>query len=196
MNLFSIAGAADAARHAPLAARMRPRDLDELVGQEHITGPGTLLRRAIEADKLISVILWGPPGSGKTTLARIVAKRTRAHFEQINAVTSGVQDLRKLIDQTRDRRDMHGQRTIVFIDEIHRFNSFQQDVLLPAVEDGLVTLIGATTENPFLKSTPRCFLVTCLPIACFEHRRHEAPATAGPGGSRTGLRRAARTSRR
>ncbi|MGI6081786.1 MAG: replication-associated recombination protein A [Limnochordia bacterium] len=151
MNLFSIAGAADAARQAPLAARMRPRDLNEIVGQEHIIGPGTLLRRAIEADRLISVILWGPPGSGKTTLARIVAKRTKAHFEQINAVTAGVQDLRKLIDQARDRRDMHGQRTIVFIDEIHRFNRAQQDVLLPAVEDGLVTLIGATTENPFFE---------------------------------------------
>jgi len=190
VNLFSIAGAADAARHAPLAARMRPRDLDELVGQEHITGPGTLLRRAIEADKLISVILWGPPGSGKTTLARIVAKRTRAHFEQINAVTSGVQDLRKLIDQTRDRRDMHGQRTIVFIDEIHRFNRAQQDVLLPAVEDGLVTLIGATTENPFFEvNTPllsrlRVFRLHALSTEDMKHllRRALADPERGYGG--------------
>lgn len=151
MNLFSSAGAADAARQAPLAVRMRPRDLDELVGQGHIVGPGTLLRRAIEADKLVSVILWGPPGSGKTTLARVVAARTKAHFEQLNAVTSGVQDLRRVIDQARDRRDMNAKRTVVFVDEIHRFNRAQQDALLPAVEEGLVTLIGATTENPFFE---------------------------------------------
>lgn len=151
MNLFSSAGAEDAARQAPLAVRMRPRDLDELVGQEHIIGPGTLLRRAIEADKLMSILLWGPPGSGKTTLARVIAGRTKAHFEQLNAVTSGVQDLRRATDQARDRRDMNAKRTIVFVDEIHRFNRTQQDALLPAVEEGLVTLIGATTENPFFE---------------------------------------------
>ena len=148
VNLFSSAGEADAARQAPLAVRMRPRTLDEFVGQEHIVGSGTLLRRAIEADRLISILLWGPPGSGKTTLARVVASCTRAHFEQVNAVTSGVQDLRRVMDAARDRRDMNGRRTIVFVDEIHRFNRTQQDALLPAVEEGLVTLIGATTENP------------------------------------------------
>jgi putative ATPase len=133
---------------APLATRMRPGTLDELVGQEHLVGPGTLLRRAIEADRLSSLILWGPPGSGKTTLARIVAATTRAHFASVSAVTSGVADLRAIIKEAGDRLGMHGQRTVLFIDEIHRFNKAQQDAILPHVEDGTVILIGATTENP------------------------------------------------
>src|SRR5437868_135609 len=132
---------------APLAARMRPRTFEEFVGQEHIVGPGRALRRAIEADRLPSVILWGPPGSGKTTLAAVIARVTQAHFSPISAVTAGVADLRTIVAEAKARR-VRGERTILFIDEIHRFNKAQQDVILPYVEDGTVTLIGATTENP------------------------------------------------
>ncbi len=132
---------------APLAARMRPRTLDEYTGQAHLLGPGQPLRRAIEADAVPSLILWGPPGTGKTTLARIIARRTRAAFAPVSAVSSGVADLRQIVAEATRRR-AHGQRTILFIDEIHRFNKAQQDAVLPAVEDGTVTLIGATTENP------------------------------------------------
>jgi len=138
-------------REQPLAARMRPRTLDEFVGQEHIVGPGTLLRRAIEADRVSSMILWGPPGSGKTTLAMIIANHTHSHFESISAVMAGVKDIRRLVQAARDRQGMYGQRTIVLVDEIHRFNKAQQDALLPYVEDGTITLIGATTENPYFE---------------------------------------------
>jgi len=133
----------------PLAVRMRPRTLEEFVGQDHIVGPGRLLRRAIEADQLTSIILWGPPGTGKTTLANIIANRTRRHFSRLNAVTSGVKELRDLIAAAQDRLGMYGQGTVLFIDEIHRWNKAQQDGLLPFVEDGTVVLIGSTTENPF-----------------------------------------------
>lgn len=160
MDLFSAAGERDRARAAPLAARMRPRTLDEIVGQEELIGPGTPLRRAIEADRVPSLILWGPPGSGKTTLARVIATTTKAEFVPINAVASGVAELRKVIDDAKERWAMHGRRTIAFIDEIHRFNRSQQDALLPAVEDGTVTLIGATTENPFF-SVNRPLLSRC-----------------------------------
>ncbi len=137
---------------APLAARIRPRTLDEFVGQEHIIGEGKLLQRAIESDKLFSsIILWGPPGTGKTTLAMIIANTTKSHFESISAVTAGVADIRKLIADARERRGMHGTRTIVLVDEIHRFNKAQQDALLPHVEDGTIILIGATTENPYFE---------------------------------------------
>src|SRR5687768_2099626 len=132
---------------APLAARMRPRSLDTFVGQEHLVGQGRILRAAIESDRLTSLILWGPPGSGKTTLAEIVARATRARFVALSAVTAGVADLRKAIDEARVSR-ARGQRTILFVDEIHRFNKSQQDAVLHAVEQGVVTLIGATTENP------------------------------------------------
>jgi putative ATPase len=148
IDLFEANRREQLAERAPLATRMRPRTLDELVGQEHLVGPGTLLRRAIEADRLSSLILWGPPGSGKTTLARIVAATTRAHFASVSAVSSGVAELRQIIKEAGDRLGMHGQRTVLFIDEIHRFNKAQQDAILPQVEDGTVTLIGATTENP------------------------------------------------
>lgn len=133
----------------PLAQRMRPRTLEEFVGQDHIIGPGRLLRRAIEADQLTSIILWGPPGTGKTTLANIIANRTRRHFSRLNAVTSGVKELRELIAAAQERLGMYGQGTVLFIDEIHRWNKAQQDGLLPYVEDGTVVLIGSTTENPF-----------------------------------------------
>ena len=132
---------------APLAARMRPRSFEEFVGQEHLIGPGRALRRAIEADRLPSMILWGPPGTGKTTLAEVIARVTRAHFTPLSAVTAGVADLRKVVAEARARRG-RDVRTVLFIDEIHRFNKAQQDVILPHVEDGTVTLIGATTENP------------------------------------------------
>ena len=148
MDLFDAHREQQLTTRAPLATRMRPRTLDELVGQAHIVGSGTLLRRAIEADRLSSLILWGPPGAGKTTLARIIASTTRATYVALSAVTSGVGDLRREIAAAKDRLGMHGQRTVLFIDEIHRFNKAQQDAILPFVEDGTVILIGATTENP------------------------------------------------
>jgi putative ATPase len=139
------------AADAPLAARMRPRTLDEFVGQDEVLGPGKPLRRAIEGDALTSVILWGPPGCGKTTLAHLIANHTQAHFEPFSAVTSGVPELRKIIAEARQRRRGLGRRTILFVDEIHRFNKAQQDAFLPVVEDGTVVLIGATTENPYFE---------------------------------------------
>jgi hypothetical protein len=130
---------------------MRPRTLDEYVGQAHIVGPGRLLRRAIEADQLSSVIFYGPPGTGKTTLARVIANTTRAHFIAINAVLAGVKDIREAIDEAQERARLHNQRTILFVDEVHRFNKAQQDALLPWVENGTVIFIGATTENPYFE---------------------------------------------
>lgn len=151
MDLFAHAAQQNKQAEAPLADRMRPTALEDFVGQEEIVGPGRLLRRAIEADRLSSVIFYGPPGTGKTTLARVIAGKTASHFEQLNAVSSGVADLRRVVGEARDRFSFHRQRTIVFIDEIHRFNRSQQDALLPAVEDGTIILIGATTENPFFE---------------------------------------------
>ncbi len=152
MDLFDHALKERMAREAPLAARMRPRTLDEFEGQEEIVGEGRLLRRAIEADRLFSsLILWGPPGTGKTTLAMIIANTTRSHFETISAVLAGKADLRRVIKEARERRKLHGARTILFVDEVHRWNKAQQDALLPHVEDGTITLIGATTENPYFE---------------------------------------------
>lgn len=148
MDLFTASAEDNQRREAPLAARMRPRTLDEFVGQEEIVGPGRLLRRAIEADRLTSLIFYGPPGTGKTTLAEIVARSTRSHFERLNAVTAGVADIRRVIGEAADRYRFYQQKTILFIDEIHRFNRSQQDALLPAVEEGRIVMIGATTENP------------------------------------------------
>jgi len=151
-DLFDHAAKERIAAEAPLAARMRPRSLDEFVGQEDILGPGRLLRRAIKADRLFSsIILWGPPGTGKTTLAMIIANRTRSAFETISAVMAGVADIRRVIADSQERRKLYGQRTILLVDEIHRFNKAQQDALLPHVENGTVILIGATTENPYFE---------------------------------------------
>ncbi len=151
MDLFDHTREKQLEKEAPLAARMRPRTLDEFIGQAHIVGPGRLLRRAIQADQLSSLIFYGPPGTGKTTLAQIIANTTHAHFISLNAVLSGVKDIREAIDIARDKRGMFGQKTILFIDEVHRFNKAQQDALLPHVENGTVILIGATTENPYFE---------------------------------------------
>ena len=148
MTLFEEYRRQQLQKEAPLAARMRPRSFEEFMGQEHIVGQGRVLRKTIEADQLMSIIFWGPPGSGKTTLARIIASMTKSHFSPISAVTAGVADLRRIIEEARERGGMYARRTILFIDEIHRFNKAQQDVVLPYVEDGTITLIGATTENP------------------------------------------------
>jgi putative ATPase len=157
-----------AREEAPLADRIRPQSFDEFVGQEHLVGPDRVLRRAIAADRPPSFILWGPPGSGKTTLARLVAGVTQAHFERVSAVTSGVADLRRIVAEARDRQGMYGQRTILFVDEIHRFNKAQQDVILPHVEDGTITFIGATTENPSFEVVApllsRCRVFTLQPL--------------------------------
>ncbi len=160
---------------APLAARMRPRSLEEFVGQEHLVGPGRILRRLVDSGELASVVLYGPPGTGKTTLARILAQSARAHFETLNAVTSGAADIRRVAQEAHDRLRFHRQRTVVFVDEIHRFNRAQQDLLLPHVEDGTLVLVGATTENPFfaLNSTlvSRVRILRLEPLSPEEIRR-------------------------
>jgi putative ATPase len=150
-SLFQEAARRTLSANAPLADRMRPRSLDEFVGQNHILGEGRLLRRAIQADQISSVIFYGPPGTGKTTLARIIARHTKSAFTALNAVLAGVKDIREAIAAARRRLEEHQQRTILFIDEVHRFNKAQQDALLPHVESGLVVLIGATTENPYFE---------------------------------------------
>jgi putative ATPase len=149
MDLFSERADRLADQDAPLAARMRPRTLEEFVGQGHVLGPGSALRALIEADELRSVILWGPAGTGKTSLAHIIAAATRSHFEELSATSAGVRDVRALLAAARERLGALGRRSILFIDEIHRFNKGQQDALLPGVEDRTVVLVGATTENPF-----------------------------------------------
>ncbi len=169
-DLFDHKLQKDTAKTAPLADRMRPRTLDELVGQRQLVGPGAPIRVLIEADQTPSMLLWGPPGSGKTTLARIIAKLTKSTFVPLSAVASGIADLKKVVAEATERRKLFSLRTILFVDEIHRWNKAQQDALLPYVEDGTVTLIGATTENPSfsvnaaLLSRCRVFLLEMLAI--------------------------------
>lgn len=151
MDLFDYMREENEKKEAPLAGRMRPRTLEEVVGQEHIIGKGKLLYRAIKADKLGSVIFFGPPGTGKTTLAKVIANTTKSEFKQINATVAGKKDMEEIVKEAKDSLGMYGKKTILFVDEIHRFNKAQQDFLLPYVEDGTVILIGATTENPYFE---------------------------------------------
>lgn len=151
MDIFEYMRSTNMEKEAPLAARMRPRTLDEVVGQEHIIGKDKLLYRAIKADKISSIIFYGPPGTGKTTLAKVIANTTSAEFTQINATVAGKKDMEEVVAKAKDLQGMYGKRTILFIDEIHRFNKSQQDYLLPFVEDGTLILIGATTENPYFE---------------------------------------------
>jgi putative ATPase len=195
MNLFDYQREEQIAKEAPLALRMRPRNFSEFVGQEDIVGPGRLLRRAIETDTLSSsIILWGPPGTGKTTLAQIIANSTKSYFARISAVTAGVADLRRLIDEAKQRRGMYNQRTILLVDEIHRFNKAQQDALLPHVEDGTVILIGSTTENPFFEVIPalvsrsRIFALKPLSDADVEKIIHHALVDAERGYGKLPIR--------
>ena len=148
MDLFEGVPQTSFKKHAPLADRMRPETWEDFIGQSHIIGPGTVLRNAIEKDLIPSMILWGPPGSGKTSLARLIARLTQSHFVQFSAVTGGVKEVRGVIQMAKDRLDLSSKRTILFVDEVHRFNKAQQDGFLPFVEDGTIILIGATTENP------------------------------------------------
>ncbi len=151
MDLFEIQRTERLKKDSPLAERLKPRNLEEYVGQEHILAPGKLLWRAIKADRITSIILYGPPGTGKTSLARVIANTTKSNFVQLNAVTSGVKDLKEVVKEAKNQLGMYNKRTILFLDEIHRFNKAQQDGLLPSVEDGTLILIGATTENPFFQ---------------------------------------------
>ncbi len=187
MSLFDASEEANRAQARPLAARMRPARLDEFVGQQHFLGPDKLLRRLLEADRLGSVIFYGPPGTGKTTLARLLAGESRSRFRQLSAVTSGVKDLRELLADAHDQLAAAGQKTLLFIDEIHRFNKTQQDVLLPDVEEGVVILVGATTENPFfainsaLVSRSRVFQFEPLTSADIKTLVHRAVADKNRG---------------
>ena len=165
MDMFEQQAEEQKMQQAPLATRMRPNNLNTFVGQEHILGKGRVLRKAIESDRIPSVILWGPPGCGKTTLAFIIANSTGAHFSPVSAVSASVADLRRIVEQAKERRQVQLQKTILFIDEIHRFNKTQQDAVLPYVEDGTVTLIGATTENPsFEVTSPLLSRTRVLPL--------------------------------
>jgi len=168
MNMFEHQFEEQKKQEAPLATRMRPATFDDFVGQEHLISKGHVLRKAIEAGKIPSIILWGPPGSGKTTLAYIIANTTDSHFSPVSAVSAGVADLRRIIEEAKERRKLYQQKTILFIDEIHRFNKAQQDAILPFVEDGTVTFIGATTENPSFEVTSpllsRCQVLSLKPL--------------------------------
>jgi putative ATPase len=169
MDLFEYSSQKNADASRPLADRMRSRNLNEFIGQAHAVGEGTLIRNAIEQDRIFSMILWGPPGCGKTTLARIFARQTRRHFVQFSAVLSGVKEIRSVIKDAKDQQSLFRKKTILFVDEIHRFNKAQQDAFLHHVESGLITLIGATTENPSFEVIPplmsRCRLITLNPLS-------------------------------
>ena len=161
-DLFTAAAEARLTSRAPLAARLRPRSLDEVVGQPDLLGPGRPLRTLIESDRLTSVVLWGPPGTGKTTIARLIAGATRKAFEPLSAVSAGVKDVREVAERARQRLGEHGQGTILFLDEVHRFSRTQQDALLPHVEEGLIVLVGATTENPYFSLTAALLIRSTL----------------------------------
>ena len=162
-DLFTSAATDRLARRAPLADRLRPNRLDDVVGQEHLLGPGRPLRRLIEADRLSSVVLWGPPGTGKTILARLIARITAQEFAELSAVNASVKDVRELVASAQVRLGERDVGTILFLDEVHRFNKAQQDALLPSVESGLLVLIGATTENPFFEvNAPLCRVLRCF----------------------------------
>ena len=168
MDLFEYHGRQALNSQRPLADRMRPRRIDDVVGQDHILADGSLIRTAILKDRIFSMILWGPPGCGKTTLARIIAGETQSHFTEFSAVLSGVKEIRTVIQEARDRQNLYQKKTILFVDEIHRFNKAQQDAFLHHVESGLITLIGATTENPSFEVISallsRCRVVTLNPL--------------------------------
>ena len=172
MTLFEHQGKIEREKLAPLSTRMRPQTFDDFIGQEHIVGPNSVLRKSIDSDQIPSLILWGPPGSGKTTLAYLIADVTKSYFASLSAVSSGVADLRRIASEAENRLNMYSQRTILFVDEIHRFNKSQQDIVLPYVEDGIFVLIGATTENPsFEVISPllsRCRVFTLKPLNDFQ----------------------------
>ncbi|MCW2499466.1 MAG: ATPase central domain protein, partial [Frankiales bacterium] len=188
-SLFDAAEEDAAARVAPLAVRMRPRTLDEVVGQQHLIGPGTPLRRLIEGDAPLSVVLWGPPGTGKTTLAMLIARTTQRRFRELSAVTAGVKDVRQVVDDAKRALGETGAQTVLFVDEVHRFSKTQQDALLPSVENRWVTLVAATTENPFFSVISpllsRSLLLTLQPLGDDDVRTVVRRATTDPRGVET-----------
>jgi putative ATPase len=185
-SLFDAAEEEAAARVAPLAVRMRPRTLDEVVGQQHLIGPGTPLRRLVEGDAPLSVVLWGPPGTGKTTLATLIARSTQRRFRELSAVTAGVKDVRQVVDEAKRALGETGAQTVLFVDEVHRFSKTQQDALLPSVENRWVTLVAATTENPFFSVISpllsRSLLLTLQPLTDDDIRTVVQRATTDPRG--------------